>query len=334
MPGLEVVAAALGLANSALDGILKRTAISDRVAAQLGVESDLAFIRDEFAMMQAFLKTAEKAKRRATKRGKVVDTWARQVRVLAYDVEDCLEDSALHLERRQWSSCRRLRRTVKARHRIARTIKKLRARVEDVSNRRSRYGLINDIAPPSQPTPAAELPRAIGDHDLWSSAGEQPDTRDDHGRASVSIVKEAYDHPETQNSGFTWRAWVKVAHPFNPHEFVKSLVMQFYDSSIQRSGAPPAVVVGIEVMNKMEKTMAEGRSSSVHEDFVMLMKQNKYLFVLDDLADVEEWIWIKTYLPDYNKNGSRIIVPTQHKEIAMLCLEQPISINPSVRFSV
>nr|CAB3481591.1 unnamed protein product [Digitaria exilis]CAB3483675.1 unnamed protein product [Digitaria exilis] len=338
MPGLEVAASALALANSTLEGFLK-------ISAQLGADTDLAFIRDEFAMMQAFLKTAEKSRRSRPKRGKVMNTWVRQVRSLAHDVEDCLEDSTLHLDRRlrrrQSSSSLRffflrlrlLPRKLKARHRIAGDIKKLRARVEELSGRNVRYRLIDDVAPPAsssslQPPADRQLLITRGRHDqMWSGGGGGDQRsgegsladliagggdgirvisvwgRDDHGRASISVVKEAYDDDDL-GGGFTWRAWVKVTHPFSPNEFVRSLVVQFHAAtSIQK----------FEAMSKMEKTMMaepDGRPSlSLDEEFVMLVKENKYIFVLDDLADVEEWIWIKTYLlrPDLDKNGSRIV---------------------------
>jgi hypothetical protein len=348
MSGLEVAGAALAFAATALDALLK---VSGRVAAELGAEGDLAFIRDEFAMMQAFLKAADgAAASRAAKRGKVVDAWVRQVRALAYDVEDCLEDAALHLDRRR----RRLPRGIKARRRIAADIKKLRARVEDVSNRNLRYRLIDAGAPSQQPQGGGG--GAIShDHLLhpWSSDEQQPDgqppveaslarlvsgggsalrvisvwARGDDGMASVSVVREVYDDDATTRRSFAWRAWIKAAaaRPFDPHRLVEALVRQFYANSFyQEPGAPPPpAVVGIEALSKMEKMMASEETSSVLEVFQRLVKENRYLFVLDDLADAEEWLWIKTYLADY-KNGSRVIVRTQHKGIAMLCLEHSI----------
>lgn len=327
--GLEVASAALSLASAALDGLLKLTsssAISNKVAAQLGVESDLAFIRDEFAMMRAFLKTADGAKK-AKRGGKVITTWVRQVRVLAYDVEDCLADSAMHLDR-QSLSCRRLPRSIKARHRIAGEIKKLRARVEDVSNRNLRYRLINDDAGPSQSQPSSDY--YVGEHshrqlesrpitDLISGGGDALQVISvwgsyDQDNASISVVRGAYEKLETS---FKWRAWVKVARPFNHHEFVKSLLRHFYTTK-------PGSTGGMEAMIKAEKMMAEG-TTRIHEEFERLLndKENKFLFVLDDLDDAEVWLSIKTCLPCH-RNGSRIIVRTQQLGIALLCPEQPI----------
>ncbi|CAL5000830.1 unnamed protein product [Urochloa decumbens] len=339
--GLELATAAFGLANSALDGIVKVSAISDKIAVQLGVERDLAFIHDEFAMMQAFLKQAEKPRAKSSRpRGKVVDTWVRQVRV-----QDCLEDSALRLRLRRRSACLlRLPRAVKARRRIASDIRNLRAQVDHVSKRRLRYSLVtdDDVDHPSRPpatgdlssgaitdddddgdasgtvghheqssTPARRPPEASSLADLITGGGSELRVisvwgRDDHGRVSLPIVREAYDDASTRASGFTWRAWVHVAHPFKPHEFINNLLSQL------DGGAASA---------QDERFTDDERWF----EFERQVEKNKFLFVLDDLAGAEEWFWIKKRLPD-KRNGSRIVVCAQHQGIAMLCPDQPIQV--------
>ena len=80
----------MSLARSVLDGVLSSagSAIADEVARLIGVPKEVDFIRNELEMMQAFLKVAS-AHPEATVRNDIVKTWVKQVRDLAYDVEDC-----------------------------------------------------------------------------------------------------------------------------------------------------------------------------------------------------------------------------------------------------
>jgi hypothetical protein len=88
-------------------------------------------------MMQAFLMAAHDERE---DNNRTVKVWVKQVRDVAYDVEDCLQDFAVSLERTPWWH---VARTVLTRRRVAKQIKELRAKVEDVSHRNVRYQLIN-----------------------------------------------------------------------------------------------------------------------------------------------------------------------------------------------
>jgi hypothetical protein len=126
-------ATALSVGKSVLDGALgyAKSALAEEVALQLGIQRDHAFITDELQMMQAFLMAAHDNR----DKHKVLMAWVKQVRDVAYDAEDCLQDFSIHLKEPSWW---RLRRTLRERHRIARQLKELRSRVEDVSQRNLR----------------------------------------------------------------------------------------------------------------------------------------------------------------------------------------------------
>ncbi|KAJ4790547.1 Disease resistance protein RPM1 [Rhynchospora pubera] len=98
-------ATAASLAKTTVDGVLQKvTGIAvDEVARMLGVRQDVWYIRGEMEMMNSFLIAAEARENDNI----VVRTWVRQVKDLAYQIEDCLEEFSLHLENR--SLCYRLR---------------------------------------------------------------------------------------------------------------------------------------------------------------------------------------------------------------------------------
>jgi hypothetical protein len=77
---------------------------------------------------------------------------------------------------------------------------------------------------------------------VWGTGGDL---------AQASIISEAYENPDIKNK-FPWQASVRVLHPFNPNDFIQSLVMQFRSA------------VGVDVLLETEKPgkeLAEDRSS-------------------------------------------------------------------------
>lgn len=129
----------MSLAKSALGGLLgyAKSAIADEIALQLGVQREVVFMKNELEMMQTFLMAAEEGRGQE----KVVATWVKQVRNLAYDVEDCLREFTVLSEGPFWWFSPR---AIGVRHRIAAEIRVLKDRVEEVSQRNLRYRLIGD----------------------------------------------------------------------------------------------------------------------------------------------------------------------------------------------
>ena len=131
-------ATALSVGKSVLSGALSyaKSALAEEVALQLGVRHDQLFITNELEMMQAFLMAVHDER---DDNDRVVKVWVKQVRDLAYNVEDTLQEFAVRLGKKsRW----RIRRTLLDRRHVAKQMKELRANVEDVSQRNMRYNLI------------------------------------------------------------------------------------------------------------------------------------------------------------------------------------------------
>jgi hypothetical protein len=314
-------ATALSVGKSVLSGALgyAKSAIAEEVALQLGVQKDQAFIADELEMMQSFMMEAHEERDNS----KVVKTWVKQVRDTAYDVEDCLQDFAVRVQRPSWW---RLRRKLLERRRVAKKMKELRAKVEDVSQRNVRYHLIkgsgskaaaaagqsNRIAAAifgvddarraaKQENQRVDLVQLLSKEDedlrviaVWGTSGDIGQT---------TIIRAAYENPDIQRK-FPSRAWVRVMQPFSPKGFVQSLVNQFH------------AVEGVENFLETEKTAQE-----LLQEFNGHVNEKRCLIVLNDLSTVEEWDQIKKCFPN-KKNGSRIIVSTSQVEVASLCAGQ------------
>jgi len=148
-------------------------------------------------------------------------------------------------------------------------------------------------------------------------------TGGDHGK--ISIIRKAYGDQRIHKN-FQCRAWVKLQHPFNPHEFIRSLVAQFYTNSCE---ALVGEVVGVRALTMMEGSQG---AYSLTQEFVQQVNKQRYLVVLEDLSTISQWDDIKTYLPDM-KNGSRIVASTHDLEIASLCPGEPCLVSELRQFS-
>lgn len=349
---------ALGLTKTAVEGTVSRVklAIDEETKRKVKVQNDLMFITGEFQMMQSFLNVANKERAK----NEVVRTWVRQIRDLAFDVEDCVElDISLDIKS-DWSwiwrvvpSCMVPPRPL---DQAVAEIHLLKARVQDVSQRNTRYNLIGSDGVSGVSSDSAALdqqPPASFNilHAVWEAAGEGHFTRDlkhlitsegtdrqvisvwvstsiPGGGASaahpeaeaVYVIKEAYDDPEIRRE-FKTRAWVKLMHPFDPDEFLESLLTQLYCNSHRPN-------MGAELGQKLKAAVA-----MEHDELMQQLRQQSYLVILEDVTSVVEWDAIRMYLPDTN-NGSRIVVYTaQHVRLARFCTGEPYRVSELTRIS-
>ncbi|KAJ1254894.1 hypothetical protein BS78_K310400 [Paspalum vaginatum] len=338
---------ALGLTKTVVEGALGRIqwAIDEEQKLQDGVQQDLEFITGEFQMMQSFLKVANKER---AKKNEVVRAWVRQLRDLAFDVEDWVEFVA-HLDRDEqpswgwrlvpWFCCV----PTPPRHldEAAAEMKLLKARVEDVSKRNTRYKLFgsdysgsgsssasNAMMRPTTLNVPFNILRQVwmnetnrlrfvgglqnlithelrGNDDLqviWLWGSENHD---------VSYCIDMAYHDQEVCKWFDRRAWVKITSPFNLQDLLNNLLAQL---SFMGSSHKPAATA----------TNVGGLTSA--ELMQQVTKDQRYLVVLEQVSDLVEWSTIRMCLPDNNK-GSRIVVSTLHLRDAVFCTGVPYLVS-------
>jgi hypothetical protein len=337
----------VGLSKAVVEGALSKaqSAIAQEAKLRLRAQRDLVFITLEFQMMQSFFKLAKEE----YADNHVMRTWVRFVRELAFDVEDCIE-LFVHLDKRpKWwwrllPACLAVQLPLDV---AVAELEQLRTRAEDVSNCYSRYSRINDsdtkLVMVQQPessavigatalsymlTEARDATKRQGFVDLthlitkkhdvhqviavWGSCGNL---------GTTSIIRKAYNDPEICHN-FTCRAWVKLTHPFDPLEFIRSLMVQFYANSCTEPG--PSNRVG--VLKMMEAAQDD------LETFMNELDSKKYIIVLEDVSTIIDWDAIRMFIPGSTK-GSCIIVSTQQSEIASVCVGHTYQVLELKQFS-
>jgi len=314
---------AIGISMTAVEALVNKvkTAINEEAELWQIVQRDTLFMKDEFEMMQSFLKTADWEQVKNT----VGRTWVRQVRELPYDAEDSIESIILlDTKRSLWTLCRRLLASCSCSSGAPSTldqavdeIKLLKTRVEEVSSRNKRYNLINDSGSNTTTTPQqlASVP-AIGTTsavdiltEAWSTEQKLGGfvnltmlvnesskalqvislwgTRGDFG--VTSIIKEVYEEPVIRQK-FRSRAWLKLAHPFNAHEFIQSLAEQFYGNSVKDGSE----IIDIDVLTRMEMA----KRTDLVKEFVQQLSKYRYLVVLEGLSNMSEWEAVRPEVPN------------------------------------
>ncbi|KAJ4790550.1 hypothetical protein LUZ62_041796 [Rhynchospora pubera] len=304
-------ATAASLAKTTVDGVLQKvTGIAvDEVARMLGVRQDVWYIRGEMEMMNSFLKAAEARENDNI----VVRTWVRQVKDLAYQIEDCLEEFSLHLENR--SLFYRLR-TLSTRRRIASNIRDIRAKVQEVSQRNLRYNLIKLSESSSNATfkdanlatrmdaLVLEETELVGQakpkKDLIEMITEKNEDRKViwitgmGGLGKTTLAKKVFDSPELRNN-FPCRAWISISQTFDPDYLLREILKQISKNKHD------------EIRTTEELIRCMGSE----------LKQSAYLVVLDDLWTTKAWDNIEIAFPK-NEIGC-IVVTTRNKDVADRC---------------
>jgi len=200
---------AVSLARSVLQVVLSSaaSAVADEVASLLGVPREVDFIRNELEMMQSFLLVTS-TRPDAAARNDTVRTWVKQLRDLAYDVEDCLFDFALYSAMAsRWSSC--LPGDLAERHAIAERIRDLKASVEELNQLNQRYHVMVD---PPREVDVQQQQQLLPYNDVLSAAQLASQESDIIGRskqkkALIEKLMPTGDGQLAVVSVWGWAAW-------------------------------------------------------------------------------------------------------------------------------
>ncbi|XP_062117719.1 disease resistance protein RPM1-like [Humulus lupulus] len=295
-----------------------------------GVRDDVQYIVDELERIKGFLRVADAMEENDIQ----LKVWVKQVRDVAYDIEDSLDEFNLrfsHFHGRGFHApLRKLLRFVKnlrARRRIALEIQVFKSRVEIISEGHHRYDLRSRRLGSSSGGLIRGRVASQGDALLLEEADlvgiSEPKgqliewlMRNDSGRQVVSVVgmgglgkttlvKQVYEDPKVKKR-FKVHAWISVSRSFKTKDLLKDVVNQIF--RVIRKPVPPEV-------STMSNDLLKERVKN-------LLKQSRYLIVLDDVWQVKAWDSIKLALPTNDMYGSRVMITTRNAEIASAsCVE-------------
>ncbi|CAN6372882.1 unnamed protein product [Urochloa humidicola] len=327
----------VGASNDAVKSLVSKlgSLLAQEYTLIGGVSDDIQYINDELASMQAFLNRLKQEAKHDEQR----QDWMKQVREVAYDIEDCVDNAGRRLSREPRGSGRlvALRRawylltTLYARHCIATEIGNLKARAQHVSERRNRYAVENPSrldstsseganGPTDHPAP---LPQIIGtvapvgiEDDKEKLKSSFMEVKQESTMGFLAIVgfgglgktTLAMALYRAFGDEFDCRASVQASQKFHLPAVLISLIKQFHD---QQPGASKNDIEGIE----------EWGLEELKRHIARQLHQKRYHISIDDIWSVSVWESIRDSFPK-NKNGSSIVVTTRFKSVAEACRRQ------------
>ncbi|XP_004301649.1 PREDICTED: disease resistance protein RPM1-like [Fragaria vesca subsp. vesca] len=292
-----------------------------------GVQEEANNLQGEFERMRAFLRTADALQ----ETDEEVKVWVRQVRDIAHEAEDILDEFTLllghdHGDGIYGSLCRLscCIKNAKACYRIASQLQAINSRVKNISEVHKR--LQHKFIKAEQGLGFDSVEDTWQDHRGDALLLDNSDLvgihkpknqlvgwlcKDTSGRIVVSLAgmggigkttlaKQVYDDPEVEKH-FEVRAWVTVNRSIKSGELLKDMVQQL--SKVIRRRVP-GVVANMD-NSQLKATIKE------------LLQERRYLIVLDDIWHLYEWDTIQLALPN-NGCGSRIMLTTRNAEVASI----------------
>ncbi|TVU24781.1 hypothetical protein EJB05_27238, partial [Eragrostis curvula] len=305
------------------------TVLGPKYELMAGARTDIIFLRSELESMHAFLEKLSTVQGPDTQ----VRCWMKEVRELAYDIEDSLDEfmhrveacggpaSSTHCSSSLMGFAGRIKRLLSTgwtHLRLANEIKGLKSRTIEISERRSRYKLGDDIWMPGTNMMAADprisvlyadapdlvgIDRPAGDIENWLS--------DETSRLKVlsivgfgglgktTLAMEVY---RRVGGRFSCRAFAAVSQKLDMKKLLKDLLSQVAQNEVDH-------------MDNWE----EGQLIRKLRECLL---NKRYLIIVDDVWSKSAWEKVQCALPQ-NNQYSRVLTTTRIESVAKSCCPYP-----------
>ncbi|XP_030956041.1 disease resistance protein RPM1-like [Quercus lobata] len=281
-------------------------------------------IKLELESMRSFLKDAE----RRMERSESVENWVRQVREVAYEAEDIIDEFMHHKDKEKHKSGFKgitkeivhFPKNITARHQIATKLPKIKVKVHEVSDRSKRYGFDKLDEGTSKYVSReswqhyAESSIFFGEDEIVGMEEKTEEMiewllEDEQRRRIISIVgmgglgkttlaTRVYNDQRIKQQ-FNCSAWISVTQMHDSNELLRSMVREFFETKQLVLPNNFGTMNNVQLMAML----------------FHYLHQKRYVVVLDDVWDIYLWSSIRGAFPD-NKNGSRIILTTRNENVA------------------
>ncbi|KAJ8748202.1 hypothetical protein K2173_000610 [Erythroxylum novogranatense] len=311
-----------GAVNFLLD---KLTTILLQKASLLGdVCDEIEKIKLELESMRSFIRDAERRKVES----KSAATWMKQVRDVAYEVEDIVDEFMHHRDREMRKSDFKgivqdvvnFPKRMCKRHYFSSKLQHIKSKVQEVSERSQRYGFVQ-LDEANTTNVASDIWQQYGDSSIFVDedeiVGMEANTEqllgwlmeEEPRRTIISIVgmgglgkttlvTRVYNNQIIKRWFDCW-AWMSVSQTFGVDELLRSMIKELFATT--QLPAPDK----LGSLNYRELLC-------LFNDY---LHQKRYVIVLDDVWSIDLWSRIRAAFPN-NKHRSRIILTTRNENVA------------------
>nr|ACU65455.1 Rpi protein [Solanum sp. ABPT] len=289
-----------------------------KVSLRKSLRDEIRWLINELLFIRSFLRDAEQ-KQCGDQR---VQQWVFEINSIANDAVAILETYSFEAGKgaSRLKACTCICRKEKKFYNVAEEIQSLKQRIMDISRKRETYGItnINNNAGEGPSNQVTKLRRTtsyvdeqdyifVGFQDVVQTFLAQLLKAEPRrsvlsiygmgGLGKTTLARKLYTSPDILNS-FRTRAWICVSQEYNTMDLLRNII-----KSIQGRTK--------ETLDLLER-MTEGDLEIYLRD---LLKERKYLVVVDDVWQREAWESLKRSFPD-GKNGSRVIITTRKEDVA------------------
>nr|BAX24886.1 putative NBS-LRR type disease resistance protein [Oryza longistaminata] len=312
-----------------------------------GVHGEIQYIKDELECMNAFLRNLTISQIHDDQ----VRIWMKQVREIAYDSEDCIDEFIHNLgessEMGFFGGLISMLRKLACRHRIALQLQELKARAQDVGERRSRYGV--ELAKATHEEAHPRLTRHASLHidpQLHALFAEEAqlvgidEPRNElvswlmeedlrlrvlaivgfGGLGKTTLARMVCGSPVVKSADFQCCPLFIVSQTFNIRALFQHMVRELIQEphkAMAIAGCKHGLITD-DYLEGMERWEVAALTKNLRRYF----QDKRYIVILDDIWTVSAWESIRCALPD-NLKGSRIIVTTRNADVANTCCSRP-----------
>ncbi|TVU19623.1 hypothetical protein EJB05_35783, partial [Eragrostis curvula] len=303
---------ALTLGEGALQKI--GTEVVEAASISTDFEHGMKQIEGELLVLQAFI-----AQVGTHKIGnKTFDAWLDQVRDVAHEVEDIIDEYAYLSAQPMDASCFFKRKFNQIKNfsvwkKFLRQISQVEARIQRLGEMRNRYdisaGELNRCNKSQHPN-RLSMPESAYLTDNSEIVGNADEIRRLtqlllEEKRKTTIARSIYKSQQIKRS-FDCHAWVAVSQTYQAEELLKEIINQLID---QRATA----VTDCVTMSRLRLVEVMQRS----------LQDKKYLIILDDVWDKDVW-FLLNYAFVRNNCGSKVLITTRRKDVSSLAVNNYI----------
>lgn len=305
-----------------------------------GIRGEIQELKDELESMTACLRDLADN----DDHNEQTMTWMKQVREVAFDVEDCMDRFCHHLSRNHGDRHGLLEylhrmfnmvRTLRVRHKVATDIQCLKSRAQKVSDRKLRYTYSLDDSAGRSGKALGTSYSHLGSLDRWLPAihgdgpglvgmGKMTDAvvglLNEQRLATVgprvlsmvgfggvgktTLATTVYNSPKL--GGIQCRAFIPVSQTYDVRSLLESMLKQLLASAKKDKNDDPL------------KNIKDWDERDLFVKIKQHLADKRYLIILDDVWRAAAWDQLNVAIPRNNNQGS-IIITTRSQEVAENC---------------
>ncbi|CAL5339708.1 unnamed protein product [Camellia sinensis] len=296
--------------------------LTEQVNFLRGVRDEVNSLKNKLEYMLCFLKDAEEKQDQDSR----IRKWVSDIRDAAYEAEDIIDKFILKVgpKRTGFKACLRKYFCIYKqanKYGIGKEVQEWKNRLDEIDRNHEIFKIRNIEAAGEgsssmnerfkqlrRTTPYEDDQHVVGftkDVELLTSEllQETPHQRvisiaGMGGLGKTTLARKLYNSSSVGDK-FECKGWVSVSKDYSIQDLLRRTI---------KSVKMPTTKGELEMLEKMGQEDLEGR---LHE----LLKESRYLVVIDDVWDTDAWESLRRALPD-NKKGSRVIITTRIKLVA------------------